>query len=158
MNSKFLYAATIAVSLISTLAMADEAPLTRTQVNAELSKAIADGTLQRTDYDTGNQPVSASSLTRDQVSLAFVNAKAAKKSLNGSDASSSYNPFGAAIHASSTVTRADVKADVRQAAADGTLHRSDYDENVQVARRAKVNAAAPSVAQRTKSVSAQSAS
>lgn len=51
MNSKLLYAATLAVSLISTLAMADEAPLTRAQVNAETQQAIANGTLRRTDYD-----------------------------------------------------------------------------------------------------------
>ena len=51
MNSKFLYAATVAVSLISTLAMADEAPPTRAQVNAEVQQARGNGTLQRTDYD-----------------------------------------------------------------------------------------------------------
>src|ERR1700704_5837425 len=51
MNSKLLFAATIAVSLASTLALADEAPLTRAQVQADLNQAIATRTLQRTDYD-----------------------------------------------------------------------------------------------------------
>ena len=51
MNSKFLYVATLAVSLLSTLAMADEAVVSRSQVKAELSKAIANGTRQRTDDD-----------------------------------------------------------------------------------------------------------
>jgi hypothetical protein len=49
MNSKFLYAATIAVSLVSTLALADEAPLTRAQVKAEAQKAALEGTLPRPD-------------------------------------------------------------------------------------------------------------
>jgi Domain of unknown function (DUF4148) len=159
MNTKYLYAATLAVSLISTLAMAEEAPLTRAQVNAELSTAIANGTLQRTDYDIG-APVAAatSTVTRDQVNAAYLNAKAAKKSLNDSDASSTYNPFGSALRTPSPVTRAEVKSDVLQAAANGTLHRSDYDDNATLARRSKSNAAAPTVAQRVKAVPAQDAS
>ena len=40
MNSKLLFAATVAVSLISTLALADEAQLTRAQVNADLISFI----------------------------------------------------------------------------------------------------------------------
>ena len=159
MNSKYLYAATLAVSLISTLAMAEEAPVTRAQVNAELSKAIANGTLQRTDYDAGAPVATATStLTRDQVNVAFLNAKAAKTSLNGSDASSSYNSFGSALRTPSPVTRAAVKSDVLQAAANGTLHRSDYDDNATLARRSKSNAAAPTVAQRLKAAPAQNAS
>ena len=53
MNSKFLYAATVAASLlsVSTLTFADEAPLTRAQVSADLHKAIADGSLKRTGCD-----------------------------------------------------------------------------------------------------------
>ncbi|HEY9066623.1 MAG TPA: DUF4148 domain-containing protein [Burkholderiaceae bacterium] len=51
MNAKLLFIATVAVSLASTLAMADEAPLTRTQVIAELNQAAANGTLPRPDYD-----------------------------------------------------------------------------------------------------------
>lgn len=154
MNSKYLYAATLAVSLISTLAMAEVAPLTRAQVNAELSKAIADGTLQRTDYDTGAPVATAttsSTLTREQVTVAFLNAKAAKKSLNDSDANSSYNPFGSALRTPSPVTRAEVKSDVLQAAANGTLQRSDYDfdDSTFTVGRAKAKAAvSPTLAQR----------
>ena len=55
MNSKFLYVATIAVSLLSTLAMADQGVVSRSQVKAELSQAIANDTLQRTDYDDAAQ-------------------------------------------------------------------------------------------------------
>ena len=158
MNSKYLYAATLAVSLISTLAMAEEAPVARAQVNAELSKAIANGTLQRTDYDAGAPVAVASTLTRDQVNVALLSAKASKKSLNDSDASSTYNPFGSALRMPSPVTRAEVKSDVLQAAANGTLHRSDYDDNATLARRSKSNAAAPTVAQRLKAAPAQNAS
>ena len=45
MNSKLLYAATVAVSLIST------ATLARSEVRNEVLVAAASGTLQRTDYD-----------------------------------------------------------------------------------------------------------
>ena len=42
MNAKLLFAATVAVSLASTLAMAaDQAPLTREQVVSELNQAAA---------------------------------------------------------------------------------------------------------------------
>jgi Domain of unknown function (DUF4148) len=153
MNSKYLYAATLAVSLISTLAMAEEAPVTRAQVNAELSKAIANGTLQRTDYDPGTTVVTTTStLTRDQVSVAYLNAKAAKKSLNDSDASSTYNPFGSALRTPSPVTRAEVKSDVLQAAANGTLHHGDYDfdDSTRGVSRAKAKTVSPTLAQRSK--------
>ena len=151
MNSKYLYAATLAVSLISTLAMAEQAPVTRAQVNAELSKAITNGTLQRTDYDTGAPVATTSTLTREQVSVAYLNAKAAKKSLNESDASSSYNAFGAALRTPSPVTRAAVKSDVLQAAAIGTLQRNDYDfdDSTPAVGRAKAKATvSPTLAQR----------
>jgi Domain of unknown function (DUF4148) len=152
MNSKCLYAATLAVSLISTLAMAEAAPVTRAQVNAELSRAIADGTLQRTDYDTGAPVATANStLTREQVNVASLNAKAAKTSLNGSDANSSYNAFGAALRTPSPVTRAEVRSDVLQAAASGTLHRSDYDydDSTYATGRSKAKATvSPTLAQR----------
>jgi hypothetical protein len=44
MNSKFLYAATLAFALLSTLAMADEATLGRAQVVAVAQQAINNGT------------------------------------------------------------------------------------------------------------------
>ena len=76
MNSKFLYAATVAVSLISSLAYADEAPVSREQVNAELRQAVANGTLQRTDYDTGSYRPQAvtSNVTRQQVAVELAQA------------------------------------------------------------------------------------
>ena len=82
MNSKFLYVATVAVSLLSTLAMADEGAVSRTQVKAELSKAIATGTLQRTDYDADRSDAAArSTQTRDQVIADMAAAKADRKRL-----------------------------------------------------------------------------
>ena len=157
MNSKFLYIATIAISLLSTLAMADEAPVTREQVKAELASAIADGTLQRTDYGTDARALTtASNRTRDQVSLAYASAKAARKTLNGSDANGTYNPFGAEVRKPSIVTRAEVKADVLQAAADGTLQRTDYDDPAQAERRANAHVAAPTFAQQVKALQSHS--
>ena len=160
MNSKFLYAATVAVSLLSTLAMADEAPaatapLTRAQVKADLAKAITNGTLQRTDYDAPGM-VAASTRTRDQVVADMAVAKAGRKRLQGPDANRSYNLYGAEIYQPSVVTRAEVKADVRQAAAAGTLQRTDYDDAVLIARRANAHVASSKFAQRVKAALSRS--
>ena len=156
MNSKLLYAATVAISLISTLAMADEAPLTRAQVNAELGRAIASGTLQRTDYDSYSRDTAALSIkSRTQLAVELADAKTARKALLAPDRSATYNPFGTEILKTSLLTRADVKADVLAAAADGTLQRTDYDDAALVARRANAHAAAPKLAQRVKAALAR---
>lgn len=152
MNSKFLYAATIAVSLISTLALADEAPATRAQVNAELRQAIVDGTLQRSDYGVdayrANQGVSTK--TRAQVATELAQASAARKTLVGPEANRTFNPYGTQIHETSTLARAAVKQEVLEAAANGTLQRTDYDDAALVARRANAQAASAAFAQRLK--------
>jgi hypothetical protein len=155
MNSKFLYAATVAVSLISTLAMADEAQVTRAQVNAELRQAVANGTLQRSDYgpdaDRAN-PAGTSTKTRAQVGVELAQAKAARATLTGPDANRTFNPYGTRVHESSTLARSDVNEAVREAAANGTLQRTDYDydDAAQVARNAKAHAAGTAFAQRVK--------
>jgi hypothetical protein len=159
MNSKFLYVATIAVSLLSTLAMADEGAVSRTQVKAELSKAIANGTLQRTDYDADRNDTAARSIqTRDEVVADLAAAKADRKRLKGPDANRIFNSSGTDIYRPSVVTRAEVKADVLQAAANGTLQRTDYDDAALIARRAKAHTASARFAQRVKAALAVSAS
>jgi hypothetical protein len=160
MNSKLLFAATIAVSLVSTLALADEAPVTRAQVQADLNQAIAARTLQRTDYDaTPNQVAATSDRTRADVLADMAAAKAARKALLGPDANRTYNPSGTAIFARSTLSRGEVKAEVQQAAADGTLQRTDYDDAALVARRVHQHNAAPAkLAQRLKAVFSRSES
>lgn len=152
MNSKLLYAATIAVSLISTIAMADEAPLTRAQVNAETQQALANGTLQRTDYDTGSyrQPALTSNLTRQQVAVELAQARTARKALVGPDANRTYNPFGTQVLETSTLARSEVKSEVLAAAAAGTLQRTDYDDVASVTRKANQHAASATFAQRFK--------
>ena len=158
MNRKFLFAATIAVALLSTVAMADEAPaaaaatpLTRAQVSAELARATANGSLQRTDYDadarTFAQP---STVSQAQVSADMVAATQSRKDLMGPDRNGSYNPFGAQVNARSTLARAAVKVDVRKAAANGTLQATDYDDAALVARRVAAHAASVGTAQRIK--------
>ncbi|HEY9239663.1 MAG TPA: DUF4148 domain-containing protein, partial [Burkholderiaceae bacterium] len=152
MNSKFLYAATVAISLVSTLAVADEAPVSRAQVTADLQQAIANGTLQRTDYDTGayRLQTAPSQLTRSQVALAFSQARQARRPLNDSDANGSYNPYGAQLRQTSTLARSEVKAEVLQAAATGTLQRTDYDDVASLNRKATAQPAGPTFAQRVK--------
>ena len=52
MNAKILYAATLALAVASSLAMAQESrPLTRAEVNKAWAEAAADGTLRKNDYD-----------------------------------------------------------------------------------------------------------
>lgn len=152
MNSKFLYAATLAVSLISTIAMADEAPLTRLQVNTETRQAIANGTLQRTDYDTGSYrpSVVTSNLTRQQVAIDLAQANAAREALIGPDANRIYNPFGTQVLETSTLARSTVKSEVLAAAAAGALQRTDYDDAASLARKANQHAASVNFAQRFK--------
>ena len=152
MDSKLLYAATVAVSLISTVAMADPAPLTRAQVNADVQPARADGTLQRTDYDRGSyRPEAiASKLTRAQAGAELAQATAARSSLPGPLADSRYNPYGAQVLQTSTLARNEVKNKVLAAAANGTLQRTDYDDAALMARQSQQQPASGNFAQRFK--------
>ena len=158
MNSKLLYAATLAVSLLASLAVAGGAmaatdgSLTRAEVNADLAKARADGTLQRSDYPDADFRAAAvtSTQTRAQVAIDLADAKASRKALIGPNANRIYNPAGTEILRVSTVSRAEVRAEVFQAAANGTLQRTDYDDAALVARRANAHIASQRFAQRVK--------
>lgn len=149
MNAKLLFAATVAVSLASTLAMAAEAPLTRAEVVADLNQAAANGTLQRTDYDFDKASIAASTKSREQVVSELAAAKRPNPLLvSQSDRSRSYNQFGTELLRAPTVARAEVKAAVVQALRDGTLPRSDYDDDrALVARRVQNHTAKAVVAQ-----------
>jgi hypothetical protein len=158
MNSKLLYAAIVAISLISTLALADEttAAKSRAEVRAELNAAIADRTLQRTDYDADARAAAgASTKTRAQVGAELVADKTARRDLKGPLANRTYNGVGVAILANSTLPRAEVRAEVLAAAADGTLHRTDYDDPAVVALRTTPPMTGPTLAQRLKGVFAR---
>ena len=140
MNAKLLFAATLAISLASSLVMAQEArpPLTRAQVVADLQQAASNGTRGKSDYDFDAHDFSATSRTpRDQVLAELAAARSAPK-LPGSLSSRTYNQFGRDLIRPSIVERADVRAEVRQALANGTLAHSDYHDYNQmlVARRA----------------------
>lgn len=164
MNSKLLFAATVAISVLSSVAMADEgaAPVSRAQVNDELARAVATHTLQRSDYAASDYGVSSaapvSSVTRAQTLAELADAKAARKVLVGPDANRTYNSYGTEIYKRSALTRAEVKSDVLQAAANGTLQRSDYDDQALVARRAQQHAAPSKLAQRVKAAFTHDAS
>ena len=86
MNSKLLFAATVAISVLSSVAMADEAtaaePVTRAQVQSELADAIANKTLQRTDYDVDRPSAAVSTRTRADVAADLAVAKTARKALH----------------------------------------------------------------------------
>jgi Domain of unknown function (DUF4148) len=159
MNAKLLFAATIAVSALATFAsstvLADEIhtplnplnPLTRAEVNAQFEQARASGTLQKTDYDfTAAGSSQGAALSRADV-LATLAAKPSALLANSSARSRSYNPFGTELLQASVVTRAAVKAETLQAAANGTLPRTDYDYDQHlVARRAVDKTAKPILA------------
>ena len=161
MNSKLLYAATLAVSLLASLAVAGGAmaatdgSLTRAEVNADLAQARADGTLQRSDYPEADFRAAAvtavtSTQTRAQVAIDLADAKASRKTLIGPNANRIYNPAGTEFLRVSTVSRAEVRSEVLQAAATGTLQRTDYDDAALVARRANAHIASQRFAQRVK--------
>lgn len=160
MNSRILYAATVAISLIGTAALADAAPATREQVAAEVQQARAAGTLQRTDYDTGayrTQPVGAG-LTRADVVAGIAQARADRQTLAGPLADGRYNPYGTQVLATSTLARSDVKNEVLAAAANGTLQRTDYDDAALLARKANQHVASVRLAQRLKAKTGRDAS
>ena len=152
MNAKLLFAATVIVSAIaslaSTAALADDntAPLTRAQVVEQLNLARATGTLQRTEYDFSvDRTVRSSALTRAEVIAAL----SVKRSplLVGPLANESYNPTGTEYLIPSTTPRAQVKAETLEAIANGTLLRSDADfDQAQVARGSHAPAAKPTLA------------
>lgn len=153
MNAKLLFAATVAVSALATFAsttvLADEinAPLTRAQVNAQVEQARTNGTLQRTEYDFYNADRAARSVrSRADVVAELATAKTNPVSVDH-NSSLDANPFGADSYAASTVTRAQVKAETREAIAQGTIPRNDYDyaQNV-AARHAGDKAAKPILA------------
>ena len=153
MNSKLLFAATIAVSLLSTWAMAAEAQVTRAQVNADVRQAIATHTLQRTDYDVAPRGAEAAlTKTRAQVQAELIADNADRARLVGPNANRTFNPVGTQVLEPATLTRADVKTDALQAAAAGTLRRSDYDGRPAAAQSVNARAAAQTLAQRVKAV------
>ena len=159
MDRKLLYAATVAVSVISTAAMADAAPATRAQVNAEVQQARVAGTQQRTDYDSGAyraQPVTAGA-TRAEVVAAIGQARADHLALVGPFADERYNPYGSQVLATSTLARSEVRNEVLVAAASGTPQRTDYDDAASVSRKAKQHAASVRFAQRLKARSSRDA-
>lgn len=148
MNSKFLYAATIAVSLVSTLALADEAPLTRAQVKAEATKAALEGTLPRPDDPAFVYPqATPSTLTREQVVADLRRSPAVGIALIAPE-EAGYHDLHPQSQGSSTLTRSEVQSEVRQAVKDGTLRRPDDDEAT--LWRARTPAVAPTVSQRGK--------
>lgn len=151
MNSKFLYAVTIAVSLVSTLALADEAPLTREQVKAEARKAALEGTLRHPDFDLAvHRPQTPSTLTREQVVADLKRSPAVGIALIAPE-EAGYHDMHPQSQGSSTLTRSEVQDEVRQAVKDGTLpHPDDSEATLWSARRLGTPTAAPTVSQRGK--------
>lgn len=78
-------------------------------------------------------------------------AKAARRALIGPNANGTYNPRATQILDTSTLAPSEVKREVLQAAAAGTLQRTDYDDDAaSLARQAKQHAASANFAQRVK--------
>ena len=143
MNAKILYAATVALALASSLAMADESQsMAREQVANAWNQAAADGTLRHNDYDYDKIDVrSLSSRTRREV-VAEMAASRPNPALIGPMRNRTYNPAGMEALRVSTLPRAEVKAELLAAVREGTLRHSDYDDlPVRTAHRATRNAA-----------------
>ena len=135
MNAKILYAATIALAVVSTLASAQETqPLSRAEVNKAWAQAAADGTLRKNDYDFDvNDFKGPSAKTRAEVIAELKTPR--NPALVGPLANRTYNPAGIETLQVSTLPRAEVKAEVLAAVRAGTLRRTDYDDEVQHAVR-----------------------
>ena len=149
MNARILYAATTLLALASSLAFAGEnvPPLTRAEVNKAWSQAAADGTLRRNDYDYDAHDFKGTSTqTRAEV-VAGLRAPR-DPLLVGPLRNRSYNPGGTETLRVSTLPRADVKAGVIAAIREGTLRRTDYDDEIvaRAVRRAPVRTPAPVLA------------
>ena len=137
MNARLLFAATVALSIASSYAIAaDTNPaLTRSQVVSELQQAAADGTLRKTDYADGITPTSTGSgLSRSTVVAELATALATPK-LPGPLGNRTYNQNSSELLKPSVVSRAQVTYDLREAIAAGTLLRTDYDTDPQVLAR-----------------------
>ena len=149
MNAKLLYAATVALALASSLAVAQETqPLTRAEVNKAWAQSRADGTLRRNDYDYDAQDFKASS-TRNRADVVAELKVPRDPALIGPLRNRSYNPGGMETLRVSTLPRAQVQADVLAAVRDGTLRRTDYDDEiVRAARPAPAPTRVPVVAGR----------
>ncbi|HEV7577459.1 MAG TPA: hypothetical protein VGO85_15590 [Caldimonas sp.] len=146
MNARLLFATTVALAVVSSYALADDAkPLSRSDVRAEYRQAAASGTLRSNEYDRGARDFdgAASTLTRAQV-LADMTSSRRANTLVGPMRNRTYNPGGAELLRPATLTRDEVKSDVKSAVHDGSLRRSDYDGvPVTVSRRISRERAAP---------------
>ena len=147
MNAKLLYAATVALALASSLAVAQESqPLTRAEVNKAWAQGAADGTLRKNDYDYDAGDFKTAP-TRSRADVIAELRAPRNPALIGPLANRTYNPAGMETLRVSTLPRAEVKAEVIAAIREGTLRRTDYDdEGVRAVRGAPVRAPAPIVA------------
>ena len=168
MNAKLLFAATVALAITSSLSSFAQAadnttPLTRAEVKASVQRAVADGTLPVTEYSLSfgaRDNAIPSTKARSQV-LAELQAAQRTPGYRAVLASD-YNVYPSEQNSASTVTRAQVRAEVAQAMADGTLPASDYAGDDQIVRtHAKApaaNRASASLAQRLKAAFGRDAS
>jgi hypothetical protein len=115
MNVKTLIAASVVALLGATqVAVAQEAPKTRAQVTAELAAARSAGQLDNGANEVGlPAPIVKSNKSRAQVQAEFVEAREAGLSFNGSRSEVFDAP------AATQRTRAEVRAEVRDAIAHG---------------------------------------
>jgi hypothetical protein len=152
MNAKLLYAATVAVAVFSTYAVADESrPLTRADVIADYQQAAANGTLRKNDYDYDAHDFDAVSVKNRAQVLAELDASRRDRArLVGPDRNRTYNQFGTEVLRQSTLARGEVKGEVLAARRDGTLRRTDYDdEQIHLTRRNGDPIASPVLAGRS---------
>ena len=147
MNAKLLFTATLALAFAfaGSLALADESKsLSRADVVAAYQRAVADGTLKKTDYDFDKPDFRGPVRSRDAVIAEL--STPAPSVLLGPLKSRTYNPYGSELSRPSTTDRARVRSDVLSAMRDGTLrHTEDQDLPLRGVRR-PVDANAPIVA------------
>ena len=138
MNARLMFAATLSLAVVSSLAYSDEVqPLSREQVRADYQQAAATKTLPNHEYDFGAREFKGTSTKTRAETVADMNAARKANTLVGPLRNRSYNPGGTETLRQPTMTRSEVKADVAAAMHDGSLRRSDYDDvPVTISRRA----------------------
>jgi hypothetical protein len=133
MNTKLLFATTMALAAASTCALADQAPVSRAAVTADTQQAARAGKLHRTDYDDelAARPAPGSQTTRKDVVAKLKAPRDAR--IVGPLRSGSYNPWGTETMRDPIYARAEVKAEVLEARAEHTLRPAGEAGDLQLA-------------------------
>ena len=133
MNAKLLISTSMGLALASSLALAEEAPITRAAVITDYQQAARAGQLHRNDYadELASRPPQGSHVMRERV-VAELKSPTDPR-LVGPLRNRTYNQFGTELMDNPIYTRAEVKADVLQARSEHALRPAGESDDLPVA-------------------------